>query len=135
MLIIRPIQEAAAHEALGAKCGCGFQADALAYGAFDADESTHEKRFDIGICRLTIHGEAVITALRVADGISDDEALMIMARTAMSFVYRCGFPHIFMAESACTDELTKALGFRKNEDGRWAIDLAEFYKSPCHYNG
>lgn len=135
MLIIRPIQEKQKHIELCDKCGCEFREDALAYIAFDADESTHEPRFDIGICQFTIHNdEGVITALKAACGVNDDEALMIMARAVMHFVYRCGFKYIYISDAAAGSSLINSLGFKSGNNGRHFIELEKFYESPCHYN-
>ncbi|MBR2296067.1 MAG: hypothetical protein IKA43_01515, partial [Clostridia bacterium] len=64
----------------------------------------------------------------------DNEAMIIMLRTAMNFMHRCGLKKsIFLANSA-NPELLELSGYSKDENGIYSIDLDEFYISPCHYN-
>ena len=136
MLYITPIQDKAYHFALAGKCGFAGNEDALAFLAADADEATGEIRSEIGICEFTIHNdEGVITALRSVPGVSDDEALTIMARAVMSFIHRTTIRDLYFADCTADGRFISSLGFRQNESGRMHIDLAVFFESPCHYSG
>ena len=134
MLVIRPIQEKTLQNELTERCGAVYDADSLAYAAYDCEDDGESVRALLGVCQFAFRsGYGSINALRPAPDTSDREALMIMARTAMNFLYRCGYPRAVMEDGAADTELTDSLGFRCDDDGKNAIDLIEFYKSPCHY--
>lgn len=135
MLLITPIQDEKYHIELAKRCGFTAVPFSLAYLAANADEKTHEIISEIGICEFTIHNdEGTITALASLPDVSDDEALMIMARTAMSFINRCGIKNAHFAQGAAKHDMMKSLGFRCGDNNVFSIDLDEFYKSPCRYN-
>ena len=72
-----------------------------------------------------------IDNLTYAPNVTDWEAMIIMLRAAMSFMYRCGIQLVYL--SADTDEeILKKSGFLKNNDGQYYIDVQKFYGSSCH---
>ena len=70
--------------------------------------------------------------LRFAEACAKDEAVFIMVRTVMNFIYRAGIPVISAEDDAADESFIKSLGFRRHDD-EWQIDLKKFYRSPCHY--
>ena len=72
--------------------------------------------------------------MREAEGINDEEAMIIMARTVMNFMYRCEVKRLSVNPVGVSEKFIKKLGFRKDET-EYYIDLSDFYKSPCSYNG
>ena len=134
MLYITPIQDKTYHRTLAEKCGFSARDDALAFLAADADETTGEIRFEIGICEFTIHNdEGVITALRSVPGVNDGEALTIMARAVMSFIHRTTIRDLYYEDSTTDGSFVRSLGSRET-DGRMHTNLDVFFASPCHYN-
>ena len=64
----------------------------------------------------------------------DTEAMIIMLRTAMNFMHRCGIKKSAFTDAAAPMELLSISSYSKNENGIYEIDLDKFYISPCHYN-
>ena len=134
MLVIKPIQEKTLQRDMVLRCGGAYDEAALAYIANECADDGETILHPIGICQFSLHGEAgVIDVLRCVPGVCDAEALMIMARAAMSFLVRCAFQTAVILPDAAPPELAGALGFRKNPEGQMAIDLQAFYESPCRF--
>ena len=133
MLIIKPVTDKEEQRRLCDKCGEKYEEHLMAYRAVEGEPGEEENGTLLGICQLSLKdGENEIKSLSYAPGTRDEEAMIIMARAAMSFMYRCGIKEA--AISPGTDPgLIRALGFRER-DGGFFIDLEEFYKSPCSYN-
>lgn len=133
MLIIKPIQEKPLQATLCHLAGIPDDPACLAYFAADGSPDDPEPHAYLGICLFSMDGQ--IHALTAMPGVQDDEALMIMARTAMNFLYRFGVMEAVLRPEACGEALADRLGFRTDEKGRRSIDLLRFYESPCHYSG
>ena len=127
MLTVLPIQEKNIQEELCKICGAEFDTNSFAYRADDG--------VFLGICQFRFVSEVgEISALKYAPDIKDDEAMIIMLRTAMNFMHRCGLKKsVFLAGSA-PQSLLDISSYGKDEDGNYEIDLDKFYISPCHYN-
>lgn len=135
MLVIKPIEDKAQQRELVLRCGGKYSENALAYLANDCEADGETIRHPIGVCQFTLCGtEGVIDLLRCLPCIDDREALMIMARAAMSFLSRCGFSAAVIADGAAAPDLIRALGFRDGGDGRMTINLAAFYAGPCRFS-
>ena len=135
MLVIKPIEEKARQRELVLRCGGQYREHALAYLATECEADGETVRYPIGVCQFSLSGSAgVIDLLRCLPCIDDREALMIMARAAMSFLSRCGFAKAVIKPSAAPVELIRELGFRDSGDGRMTIDLAAFYAGPCRFS-
>ena len=133
MLVIKPIQKKAVQERLVTACGGRYNADALAYAAYDCADDAETVRALLGVCQFSLRrGYGAITALLPAPGTDDTEAMTIMARTAAFFLYRCGYPKAVLEDGAADPALVKSLGFRRDAQKRNALDLEHFYNSPCH---
>lgn len=76
----------------------------------------------------------MLTQLLPAPGIDDEEALLIMARTVLNFMYRCSVGKVTADVSQIAPTLAKKLGFSRDGDGALSLDLVEFYKSPCKFS-
>lgn len=132
MLLIKTIEDKKIQEAVCAACGAAFRPEYLAYFAAEGDDKTFEPTALLGVCQFSTAGQ--IADLKPAKDTNDEEALQIMARTAMNFMYRCECGSAEMLPGACSDELADKLCFLKGEYGRRVVDLALYYESPCHYN-
>ncbi len=135
MLIVKPLHDAAAAEQLCTLCGAKYRADAYTYFAADVNEDATKLNHIIGVCACTIHGDDnTLALLRSASTVDDEEALIIMARTVLNFMYRCEVGTVFADEENIENGLAEKLGFSRNAEGRLVLDLVEFYKSPCKFS-
>lgn len=124
MLTVKPIQSKKEQEELCALCSCEYLEEALCYRADDGDF--------IGICQLLLkNGYGYIKNLAYAPSKDDWEAMIIMLRAAMNFMYRCGIEHSYLSEDT-SETLIKFSGYRRNEDGLLYLNLNKFYNTPCH---
>lgn len=124
MLTVLPIQEKEIQKELCEKCGAPYIESAFAYRADDG-------KF-IGICQFHFKdNNGYIDNLTYAPNVSDWEAMIIMLRTSMSFMYRCGIQLIYLSNNT-DEEILKKSGFLRNNDGQYYIDVQKFYSSSCH---
>lgn len=123
MLTVLPIQSKDTQKELCEKCGVDFIEKAFAYRADDGEF--------IGICQFYFEdNNGYISNLTYAPYVSDWEAMIIMLRASMSFMYRCGINLVFLSNST-DEELLKKSGFLKNESGKYFIDVQKFYGGSC----
>lgn len=133
MLLVKPIVDKSLHNSLCELCGSEFKKDSYAYFAADTNEDGTKINYVIGICQFSLHnGENIINDLAYAPDVEDEEAMLIMARAVMNFMYRCDVKRVFISENA-DDAFIRKLGFTA-KDGKYSLDLEEFYKSPCSFN-
>ena len=62
------------------------------------------------------------------------ESLFVMGRATLNFIDLCGV-HVayFEDESFESEGMIKSIGFTKQEDGRWFVDLTDFFVEPCQH--
>jgi len=123
MLTVLPIQLKDTQKELCEKCGVPFKQNAFAYRADDGDF--------IGICQFYFKdNNGYIDNLTYAPGVNDWEAMIIMLRASMSFMYRCGIELVYLS-SDTDEELLKKSGFLKDKDGKYYINVQKFYGGSC----
>ncbi len=127
MLEVLPIQTKAEQEALCARCGVPFKTEMLAYQALvDGDLR--------GICQFTMGPEGG----RIVDfaplGTPEFEPLFVMGRAALNFIDLCGVHRAFFDAEFENETLIKTVGFERNAQGRWEMDLTDFFKEPCKHS-
>ena len=134
MLIVRPVADPESAEEICRLFGRTPDPDIMAYLAVDAEDPDDKDPAPLVLCRFTLKGgkNEIVTIDRF-DGTNDTEALIITARTVMSFMYRCAVKTVFASDDVPEDDAL-LLGFKRT-DGKPFINLEEFYKSPCHYEG
>lgn len=134
MLVIKPLPNREIQKKLSEQCNGMYLENALAYIAMDCEEDGETLKSVIGICQFSFwNGDASMHQLACIPGVQDEEALMIMARTAMNFLFRCGIRKLTVSEQDVPAALLEKLDFRKQSDGLYFMDLVLFYQSPCHY--
>lgn len=134
MFAVRPLQDKDVQKELCELLGTEFIPDSLAYFAADLDQKTFELLGIIGILQFRMgEKEAEILTLVPSAGKEEDEAMIIMERTAMSFMHRSGIKKMTMSESAGPDSVLSRSGLPK-KDGVYFVDLDVFFDSPCHFN-
>ena len=127
MLEVLPIQTKAEQEALCARCGVPFKTEMLAYQALVDGELR-------GICQFTMGPEGG----RIVDfaplGTPEFEPLFVMGRAALNFIDLCGVHRAFFDAEFENETLIKTVGFERNAQGRWEMDLTDFFKEPCKHS-
>ncbi len=137
MLIIRKILDKDFQKELCGMCSAEYNPAYFAYMAADGHTENSGAVIDsyIGILQFTMDGGGgYINTLKPVLGVDDDEALIIMERAVMEYMYTGELPYVYIDEDACDGTLIDKMGFRKNEHGEYCIDLEKFYESPCGYN-
>ncbi len=128
MLKILPIQDKAEQELDCARCQITYRKDALAYAA------TVDDVF-IGVSQFrTTEGTGEIYDLTLIPHKEDFEALIIMGRAVLNFIDLCDVHRAVFLSQKVNETLMKAIGFSKNEDGIWGIDLTDFFDHPCQHH-
>ena len=138
MYQVQPVRSRALQEQLAAALGAPFFADTFSFCAAELTDDAREITALLGLCQFTYApGEAVIRSVAAAPGFRDDEAITVMVRAVMAFLNRAEIPFVFIDEGAAPSDRVRQWGFRplpSDPAGRQGIDLAKFYRSPCHYN-
>ena len=137
MLKVLPIQSKEEQKILCDRCGISFDPDLLAYAASVDGELVGICQFKLNaeggfiydIAKLKDRGEAVDKAARDA---SDFEALFVMGRGALNFIDLCGVHRAFYVGEVLDEGLIKAIGFKKDPQGRYEMNLEGFFTDHCH---
>ena len=128
MLEVLPIQDKQEQEALCARCGVLFQPQLLAYKALVDGELK-------GVCQFTLSsdGGKIVDFASVPDGY-EFEPMFVMGRATLNFIDLCGVHTAFFDAECDNETLIKAIGFSKNTEGRFEIDLTDFFNEPCQHS-
>ncbi len=133
MFQVQPIRSKELQEQISKLLGCEYHPDTYAFFAGELDDDCTTVTSVIAMCQFTYAPDkAVIKTLSFPKECEKDEAVIILVRTVMNFIYRAEIPTIFFEKTACSEEFIRSLGFRE-KDGEYSIDLKKFYRSPCHY--
>ena len=133
MLAIKPIEDKRVQEHFVTLCGGTYMESDFAYLANECEEDGQSVRFPIGVCQFSLKGDTgTFHDLRSCPGVEDEEGMMIMARAAMSFLFRCGIPTLTAVDGCGDPALLKKLGFTEDEKGGYIFDLQKFYTSHHH---
>ena len=132
MLKVLPIQSKLRQEEICLKCKIDYNPDLLAYAA-TVDEEL------VGICqfKLTDKGGVLYDLAKVSDRMenkecSDFEAMFVMGRGTLNFIDLCGVHSATFEGKNPDDGLLRAIGFSKNGDGVYEINLEGFFTDHCH---
>ena len=128
MLEVLPIQDKQEQEALCARCGVPFHTELLAYKALVDGELK-------GVCQFTMdqNGGRIMDFAHLPDAY-EFEPMFVMGRAALNFIDLCGVHLAFFDADYDNETLIKAIGFRKNDAGRYEMDLTDFFKEPCQHS-
>ena len=132
MLKVLPVQSKLRQEEICLKCKIQYKPDLLAYAA-TVDEEL------VGICqfKLTDKGGVLYDLAKISDRkenkeCSDFEAMFVMGRGTLNFIDLCGVHYATYEGDNPDDSLLRAIGFSKNEQGVYAINLEGFFTDHCH---
>lgn len=126
MLKVLPIQSKLKQEEICVKCGVNYDPDLLAYAAYTDDTLA-------GVCqfKLTDKGGVIYDIAPVSD-FTSREALFVMGRGALNFIDLCGVHSATYVGEVTDEPLLLQIGFKKDEDGVFAINLEGFFTDHCH---
>ena len=134
MLEVLPIQSKSEQEAMCARCGMVYSADDMAYKALIDGEL-------MGVCQFTMNRDGGhirnLSLVKDTEILPKDraEALFVMGRATLNFIDLCGVHSAFFEDATFEDEaMIKAIGFRKQENGNWWMDLTDFFLHPCQHD-
>lgn len=126
MLTVLPIQSKDEQKELCSVCGIEFIEDAFAYRADDGGF--------IGICQFSFKNNCgYIHNLSYAPNVIDNEAMIIMLRATMSFMFRCGLVDSYIQKESTTETLLRISGYKLNNEGKYYMNLDKFYNTPCSH--
>ena len=128
MLEVLPIQNKEEQEALCARCNIPYREELLAYRATVDGELR-------GICQFTMdhEGGRIVDYAHSPEGY-EFEPMFVMGRAALNFIDLCGVHRAFFDASYDNETLIRAIGFTKNEIGRYEVDLTNFFTEPCKHS-
>ena len=131
MLKVYAIQDKAQQCALCERCCVEYDVELLAYAA-EVDGEL------VGICQFKIgpDGGSLRHLAPVAGIPVDKQALFVLGRGTLNFIDLCGvhFARFDGDTALAGEQLIHAIGFRKNSDGIWCMDLTDFFTSPCQHD-
>ena len=138
MFAVKPLPDKKLRCEICADLGTDYFEGSYSYLAAELADDRSTVVAVIGICQFYMtdadgarRGE--IVSLVPAEGREGDQAMIVMCRAVMNFMWRAGCKNVILKNSAGPAELLKRCGLIKREEGYFA-DLDEFYTSPCHYN-
>ncbi len=130
MLKVLPIQSKTEQENICKSCGVEYRPELLAYSA-DYDGTL------AGVCQFKLTNEGgILYDIAAAKDYTGDtfEPLFVMGRGTLNFIDLCGVHRAFF-DGECDDEgLIRAIGFTKNADGRFEVNLEGFFDEPCKHH-
>ena len=131
MLKVLPIQSKLQQEEICVKCQIQYKPELLAYAASIDDDL-------VGICqfKLTDEGGFLYDLAKVPNRTenkecSDFEAMFVMGRGTLNFIDLCGVHRAYFCGSTADESLLRAIGFSKNSEGVYEINLEGFFTDHC----
>ena len=121
MLEVLPIQDKTVQESLCLRCSAKFDPQLMAYAAY-VDGAA------VGLCQFSMKlGEGTIFSLSNVSGYNDAHALFIIGRAVLNFMDICGVQTVIYKSDNIDDDLPCSIGFSKNSDGVYEINLTQFF--------
>lgn len=128
MLEVLPIQDKQEQEALCGRCNVPYRVEALAYKAIVDGEIR-------GICQFKMDAEGgkLLDFASTPDGY-EFEPMFVMGRATLNFIDLCGVHTAFFDADCENENLIKSIGFSRNSNNRWEINLTDFFIEPCKHS-
>ena len=130
MLKVLPIQSKITQEEICLRCGVEYDPDLLAYSATVDDELA-------GVCQFKLTDKGgIIYDIAHANGSFDRQAIFVLGRAALNFIDLCGVHYaIFSGQLTenVDERLIRQIGFSKNGEDVYSIDLTNFFDHPCQH--
>lgn len=112
----KSIQSKEEQKRICGECGVEYDADLMAYAAYDDDEL-------VGVCQFTMREKTgYLYCLAPKTGTYNEDALFVMGRTALNFIDLVGVHYaVYLGDDAA---LAKRVGFSENASSpRFTMDL------------
>ena len=133
MLEVLPIQTKTEQAEICARAGVIFKENDMAYRALVDGELTAVCQFCMDAKGGHIHDLAMVKDRPFTDR-DRIESLFVMGRAAMNFIDLCGVHKAYFEDESFEGEgMIKSIGFTRLEDGRWFVDLTDFFVEPCQH--
>lgn len=130
MLKVLPVQTKEEQKDLCRACGIKYDPDLLAYRATVNDEFCGMSQF-----KLSDTG-GLIFDIAASHELYDREALFVLGRATLNFIDLCGVHNAFFVgtlNEKVDERLIRQIGFSKSENGKYEIDLKNFFDHPCQH--
>ena len=128
MLEVLPIQDKSSQESVCNRCNVDFNPDLMAYAVYNGGEL-------VGISQFTIKEDGgIIVDLANVQDVTDTQALFVAGRATLNFIDLCGTHRARCYNARIDETLLRAVGFDKNEEGYFEIDLLHFFEHPCQHD-
>ncbi len=132
MFKVTPVTSPYLQQDTARRLGAPYLPDTYAFQATEMTEDA-EPVCPLALCQFSFSGkEASLKSLDWAPDHEQDEAVVILVRTVMNWLWRADISLFVCADSRLSEVFCRRLGFRY-DSGRWQIDLDLFYRSPCSY--
>ena len=126
MLKVLPVQSKITQEEICHKFGVEYNPDALAYSATVDDRLA-------GVCQFKVTADGgLVYDLAPALDFDNFEAMFVMGRGTLNFIDLCGVHRAYFVGEVKDEALLKAVGFSKNAEGKFEINLEGFFTDHCH---
>lgn len=128
MLKVLPIQSKDEQKEICEKCGVKYNVDLLAYSATLDGELA-------GVCQFTMNKDGgSIRDLASVKGSENNEVLFVLGRATLNFIDLTGVHKAYYDAPVKDEMLVRRIGFCKQDDGRFFVDLTNFFTSPCQHD-
>jgi hypothetical protein len=128
MLEVLPIQDKKEQETIANLCGVPFHTELLAYKALVDGELRCICQF-----KMSANGGSIVDFANVPEKY-EFEPMFVMGRAALNFIDLCGIHRAYFDAECDNETLVKAIGFSRNADGRFEMDLTDFFQEPCKHS-
>lgn len=124
MLEILPVQDKTIQESLCLRCSAKFDPELMAYAAY-VDGSA------VGLCQFSMkYNKGTIVSLSNISGFNDTHSLFLTCRAVLNFMDLGGVQTITYKSDNINNDLPCSIGFSKNSDGIYEINLTHLSDHP-----
>ncbi len=126
MIEVLPIQSKSEQERVCTLCSVNYNENLLTYAA-QIDEKF------VGVCQFRVTKQGgIIYDLASINIPNSFEVLFILGRATLNFIDLCGVHEAYLDSPNFNEKLATTIGFIKNPDGKYYVDLSNFFNNPCH---
>lgn len=128
MLEVHPVESKEEQKNICAVCGIKYDADLLCYAAY-------VDGVIVGASQFKLSPKAgIVYDIANSKGSDDDNALFVMGRQTLNFIDLCGIHFAEYVGNSENESLLRLIGYRKDSDGRWTMNLEGFFEAPCQHD-
>ena len=128
MFEVLAVQSKAEQKELADACGQPYREELLAYKVLNEGDFC-------GLCQFTMdQNGGRIETFGWIEGKYAFHPIFTLGRAALNFIDLCGVHKAYFDAPVVDETLVKAIGFSKNAEGRYEMDLTDFFKEPCKHS-